>query len=478
MSVLGRLLTAVVTVRIALSLILWMGSLAVVSDDDFARVVIAQGFSVTPRLDPSGSSWLPLPFYVMGTAMIGLAPSLLVARLVALGLAALSALGVYVAGTWLGLGRRSAACAALAATLLPHAAWLGAATVPDYPTAVLILLGAASLATDTVRIRGLGALALATACFSRYEAWPVAAAFAILTGVESVRTRRLTLLAPIALSLVAPLLWLAHGVAIHHDAWFFLERVESYHRALGGKGLSLGFALLSQLASLLAEPELLILVALFALMFAVRRRREKLTLVGSFGKLWLALFALFAFRVAGEYLGGGPTHHPERPLLALWLALILFGAGLLEALLTSFPSPRRLALLLFVTAVPLVVLVAMVIRPKVVHLEPLNRDRELAIAGVARARVPKKMKLGICTRDYGAFAIQAGFGRPKDAQLVCDRDPRRKIPDPLRSPEALIARLRDHQLEYLVAPRDALAWVDHGFSVLASRADFVLVRSP
>jgi hypothetical protein len=37
-----------------------------VSDDDYARTVIAEQFAHAPRLDPSGTSWLPLPFWVAG----------------------------------------------------------------------------------------------------------------------------------------------------------------------------------------------------------------------------------------------------------------------------------------------------------------------------------------------------------------------------------------------------------------------------
>src|SRR5690348_6357356 len=51
-----------------------------VSDDDFSRVTIAQTFAVAPRLDPSGTSWLPFPFWWLGGAMIVFGRSLRVAR--------------------------------------------------------------------------------------------------------------------------------------------------------------------------------------------------------------------------------------------------------------------------------------------------------------------------------------------------------------------------------------------------------------
>ena len=41
-----------------------------ISDDDFARVTIAQTFASHPKVDPSGTSWLPFPFWAMGAAML------------------------------------------------------------------------------------------------------------------------------------------------------------------------------------------------------------------------------------------------------------------------------------------------------------------------------------------------------------------------------------------------------------------------
>ena len=40
-----------------------------ISDDDFSRVVIAQGFAHSAKLDPSGTSWLPFPFWILGLGM-------------------------------------------------------------------------------------------------------------------------------------------------------------------------------------------------------------------------------------------------------------------------------------------------------------------------------------------------------------------------------------------------------------------------
>src|SRR6478672_10078245 len=51
-----------------------------VSDDDYARTVIAETWARAPRFDASGTSWLPFPFWLNGAAMAVLGRSLAVAR--------------------------------------------------------------------------------------------------------------------------------------------------------------------------------------------------------------------------------------------------------------------------------------------------------------------------------------------------------------------------------------------------------------
>ena len=68
----GRDVALICAVKALVSgVVLWLGFRAL-SDDDYARVVIAQSFAHAPSLDPSGSSWLPLPFWLYGT-ILGLA---------------------------------------------------------------------------------------------------------------------------------------------------------------------------------------------------------------------------------------------------------------------------------------------------------------------------------------------------------------------------------------------------------------------
>jgi hypothetical protein len=241
------------------------------SDDDYARVVIAQRFAAAPALDPSGTSWLPFPFWIYGAIMrvFGRDPS--VARATALGLGVAAALLVWIAARWLGAERRGALFGALLAAIFPYSAWLGAATVPEAPTAAFVVLGAASASVTGPR-RLLGALALCAACLSRYEAWPL-------------------------LALVGPVAWIVHGVAHHGNALFFLARVAAYRRALGSAESPLLTNLFSYpLALLRCEPELVSVTAIAL----VGARRSGLRLSTRYRRLFAQLGALLGFLVLGN----------------------------------------------------------------------------------------------------------------------------------------------------------------------------------
>src|SRR5215468_7516678 len=97
----GRDALSVSLLKAAVSALVLASGFRAVSDDDFARVVIAEQWAHAPRLDPSGTSWLPLPFWVTGAALLGLGRSLLVARGVSLLLGVGAALAVYVGARWI-----------------------------------------------------------------------------------------------------------------------------------------------------------------------------------------------------------------------------------------------------------------------------------------------------------------------------------------------------------------------------------------
>ncbi|MBW2459757.1 MAG: hypothetical protein JRI68_35025, partial [Deltaproteobacteria bacterium] len=88
-------LTLVVGLKALVGAVVLMGGFRAVSDDDFARVVLAQQWAFDPQLDPTGTSWLPLPFWLYGGVMTVFGTSLDVARITAFALGLASAVLLY-----------------------------------------------------------------------------------------------------------------------------------------------------------------------------------------------------------------------------------------------------------------------------------------------------------------------------------------------------------------------------------------------
>jgi hypothetical protein len=116
-----------------------------VSDDDFARVTIAQTFAHAPKLDPSGTSWLPFPFWALGSAMMLAGRSLEVAHAFSIAIASAAAVLPYLALRRAGAGRPHALAAVGFALASPWSLWLGAATVPESMTASAVAACAIAL---------------------------------------------------------------------------------------------------------------------------------------------------------------------------------------------------------------------------------------------------------------------------------------------------------------------------------------------
>lgn len=452
-------LVVVAAVRAAAVAVVWACGFRAISDDDYSRVVIAQGFAAVPALDPSGTSWLPLPFWLTGAAMLVAGPSLAVARAVSLLTAVGSALLVHAAARALGLDRRAALLAGVLGAALPYAARLGVATIPDGYAAALITYAAASTAHERGRGRLAGALCITAATLCRYEAWPVALVVAVCAGLDAARRRAPWLAASALLALSGPAAWLAHGALAHGDPLFFVGRVTAYRAALGATAT----APLTALAALLValpryEPEL----AALALLALLGRRVARAPLgAGRYLRFAAALGALLTFVAAGEWRNAAPTHHGERALLALWLGLaIVTGDGLARAWQGGGARARwRLA----GAAALLVGLAAGVWRPRWGRPAPfVDRRHEVGVGAAARRLLPAGERLAIDTPDYGFFAVMAAFGRAGAATALDDRDPRHpRPPDALRSPAALDARLRAVGARWIVtaADRTSLAGV-------------------
>ncbi len=410
------------------------------SDDDYARVVIAQGFAQAPKLDPSGTSWLPFPFWVSGGAMALFGESVQTARAVAVLSGIAATLLVWTAARWLGVSRRGAFLAGMVASVFPYAAWLGVATVPEALTAALMVLGLAGASCSDGRRRWLGAAALAAACASRYEAWPVAAAFALLMVVDAIRERRWQLAAPAILAAAAPALWMLYGALGHGSALFFVKRVADYQRAIGAGGDPLWRDLVSTPAAIVrAEPELIALTAVAVV------AADYLGISGwstRYRRVALGLLALLAFLIAGDVRDTSATHHAERTLLAIWFcAAVLFGDLAPRVLRES----RGMTHGSIVAAGTLAMVCATtMIRPWFARRDSfIDRSAELAIGAQARTLgASRRARLFVDTPDFAFYAVVAGAGGPAVALPLSDRDPRKKTPpDPFRSVAALRERL-------------------------------------
>ncbi len=429
----ARLVAALSALRLGVSALTLALGFRAVSDDDFARVVIAQDFAHSPKLDPSGTSWLPLPFWIDGGVMIAFGRSLAVAVAVALASGIVSTALTYVAGLWLTRDRASAFVGAAIATVMPWSARLGVSTVPELWTASLTLLGAAAVSTATTDPRRtrrmvLGALALFAATLSRYEPWFVALGFAGLTLVDAARsreraaTKRLGELACAGAALAGAALWVGWNEIAHGSPLHFLDRVSAYRDAIDHGALSSRVGgYLFALAR--AEPELLaIAAATLGSLFTDRPYAR--AILAPFARPALLSALLLATLTASSIRGGAPTHHPERALFVLFLLLALALGHAIVALARSperAPSRRTVAIVVIAVAG-----LSFPVRRWVLQGESFaRRDAEVDIGRVFARSVPPGSRALLGVSDYGFFAIQAASGRPED--LVPDHkiDPAR-----------------------------------------------------
>lgn len=457
----GLVVAAKLVVSTAL---LWSGFRAI-SDDDYARMTIAQGFALHARPDPSGTSWLPLPFWIYGGVMKAFGSSLETAQATAVALGLVAAAGIWMAARALSLSPRAALLGSLLGAVFPHAAYYGAAMVPDYPTAVLAFAACATLNCRRGPTRLVGATLVMAATLCRYETWPIAlvvVGYAILDGWRQPSLRRW--LVPSAF--VAPsgaIAWMIHGVVDHQDAWFFVKRVSAYRRALGVEAIPLSTRVAKQpMALVRAEPELALLVCgLFVALLLVHGR------AGLRASGWqrpvVATASLVGFLSIGDLFDGAPTHHEERTLLVAWLGMALLAGGMLDRLLSKPATVRQLSRRGVIGApwarpASIALLTGLGaaghwLRPILApHESFVDRSGEIAIGRAAARLVPMAARLALYTDDYGYFAIQTAFARAGDAAPLLRRDPRHRERDPLSSPEELEARLAALKARYLIVP--------------------------
>jgi hypothetical protein len=379
-----------------------------VSDDDFARVTIAQAFAHAPRLDPSGTSWLPFPFWWMGAWMAAFGRTLAVARVASIALASLSSGLAYLALRTAGVTRGRALAGLAFALLSPWSLWLGAATVPESFTATAIAASAVALAA---RPSAPFAALLAAACLSRYEAWPVAATVAVVLALRArdADDRRAHLVAA-AIAAIAPLAWMAWNAHAHGSPVHFFHRVSSFKRAIGeGSSDTTAALLLYPRLLLKTRPELAAaaLLGLLALRDEDVRRRWLVPLA--------CIGAQLAFLAIGNARDGAPAHHPERALLGVTVLAAMFAVDACSELPSRFVTSQGRAAVGF----GLVLLWAWS-SARVWEGPPgasasedrraqLTRGRELEARGVRALTVVP------CAFEH--FALLAAYGAPENATI-------------------------------------------------------------
>lgn len=378
-----------------------------VSDDDYARTVISERFAIAPSFDPSGTSWLPFPFWITGSTMIAFGRSLVVARNVAMLTSALSCGAVYLALRAAQVTRAAAIVACVFAMSLPWSAWLGATNVPEGFAPQLMMIGMVTANAPSLRARWLGSIALLAASLSRYEAWPICALFFLSGFNPPFASKRF---AAHALPTLGPLAWMAWNLHAHGSATHFLTRVAAYRDAIGAGDKDFWGAILIYPRALLAigiEP---IFLGCFGLIVVCMRRDLR--------QRWAApLFAcvtLFAFLIYGESRGGAPTHHPERAVLATAWVLVALGTDAIFSI--GAKATRALAL---GSAGALVVWSALL--PSRYSDAPgtsADEDRAPQIArGLdLRARDVKHVSVQPCAYEH--FALIAAFGMPERVDVT------------------------------------------------------------
>ncbi len=324
---------ALILAKAAIALTVLAFGFTHVSDDDYARVVIAQAFAAAPRIDPSGTSWLPLPFWVTGGAMIITGRSLLAARIVAVLLGAVSPLPAFFALRRGGVGMNAIHVGLVLAFASPWCAWSAAATIPDGWTAALVAAAAFGLMARDDEMRGLRLAAgcAAAAALARYEAWPLCAVVAARATVLLGRRRDLARqLAPtLILAVVAPIAWMAWNLHAHGDPLHFLARVATFRRQLGAASVPLATKLAEYPRALWDEaPEALLPGLPWGPLVWSHRRR---TVRARLRSRWCWPTARRGGghhavpRRRGTCATARPTHHPVRPLLGVVVILVVCG---------------------------------------------------------------------------------------------------------------------------------------------------------
>lgn len=462
-----------------------------ISDDDYARVAIAQSFAFEPRWDASGSSWLPLPFWLTGGVMRLSTTAWHTAEVLAWVTSCCSVLLFMWCAHAVGLRRFCWGSSGCLFAVLPHAVWLGTAVVPEGYAAVLALAGVCTYYAPLPH-RVFGVLCLLLATLSRYEAWPVAftvaAAYAwrairqseppqtskppqtseptqatepaktAIDGPEVARGGRLVNVALAGLCVAGPLGWMVHGLLTHGDGLFFVKRVVDYRAALGVSPKT-WLAVLSNYPAALAtcEPVLTVLALVSGALAYARLRTRRAPIVQDrvvhHRPLLLGAAALgLVFLIWGDVSDGAPTHHPERALLTIWLLVLLISLRSLQTA-TLRTDDQRLSAVWFGCGLTLCAAAGSGLWWSLPSKHFTDRSAEVALGERLAGELDPSRRLFVETEGYEYLAVSVGTGRPWLVDGYNRHDPRQSTSGPPWSDgAALDAYFRQRNVRWLVVP--------------------------
>lgn len=378
---------ALIAAKTAVSLAVLAIGFTHVSDDDYARTVIAQTFAHAPKLDPSGTSWLPFPFWVTGWIMAVFGRSLETARASAIMMSSLAAVAPYFGARSLGASRQAALIGALVASCTPVCAWLGAATVPEGFSG--LLTAGAVLVIASRRAPIPAALALLAAALSRYESWPACA----IAAVALVLRRDRRSLQAAGLCVLGPLGWMVWNKLAHGSFTHFFSRVSTFRDIHVGAVPMTARIFGNAVALATSYPEALVLFGIAAVSLRIERR------------WWLPLLCALGtlvFLTAGDIRGGAPTHHAERALVPIAACLVLFGVACAPKWL---PRP----------VIPAVFIVVTCLRIRDYPGASKAEDRSEQIARGRELRSAQALDVTPCAYEH--FALIAAYGRPESVTI-------------------------------------------------------------
>lgn len=403
---------ALVLLKLAVGAAVLHAGFTHVSDDDYARTVIAQQFAHAPHLDPSGTSWLPAPFWLAGGTMMVLGRSLEVARAIAVVLGAASVAAPYLSMRALGMGRAAAALATTLAMTTPWNVWLGVATVPEGWAGAVA--AAAMIAMPLESARPWAAAGLLLGALSRYETWPACAVLAVLCMWKAARGGRAGReIACAVVAVAGPLAWMAWNAHAHGSPLHFVTRVTTFRQGIGAASIPLA-------DKLLGYPRALLLDMPVAAAFAVA---GAIGLVGA--RTWQrwawplgASLATLAFLVWGDVHDGAPTHHAARALVAIGWVLVAWGVDGVLTLRERVGRGRARGLAMGVAILTAVVAAALLLpRPTPPgNSESEDREPQLARGRDMRERRVRSATVVPCSFEH--FALLAAWGAPERATVL------------------------------------------------------------